>query len=490
MTLRGADLRLVLPHPVERAIFLTRSDERVDRLRLGFEAAGVQAHLGRPNSAPGTADLVVAAAHDAVRALGVPARTHLLLGRARTGALPHSGHHRVPLLIRGAVTRPVTVVPVNAPSALRYYLTRVSAPPSLAARLRNRVLADVSRTSLRLDRVMPSAALVTMVTRSNESISVPAVMQAAHRLGVPLGTQWVLALGTGDDLQRAAFHVLTEGRRRWVLKVARVPAAAASLARDEAGLALVTSLGGAAADHAPTHLGCFEVAGLTGSVETAAPGRPLLELLGSRPLPLIDRVCTWIVALGTTTAAPASALDHERHRLEQSVLPAWRRFGAPADLVQRVPSVPGVLQHNDLGSWNVVTDGQAFMAIDWESARPVGMPLWDLCYFLADVLPRLEGPADPDIYLHRALALFAGHSPHSSILFRWVGAAVRALQVPPSAVGSLVTLCWLHHGLSAGARARSLGDSAAAPLGHLGLLGSHWLADPALGPSWSAWTSG
>ena len=55
-----------------------------------------------------------------------------------------------------------------------------------------------------------------------------------------------------------------------------------------------------------------------------------------------------------------------------------------------------------------MTDGRAFMAIDWESARPAGMPLWDLCYFLADALPRLEGSADRETYLNRTLTLFAG----------------------------------------------------------------------------------
>jgi hypothetical protein len=172
------------------------------------------------------------------------------------------------------------------------------------------------------------------------------------------------------------------------------------------------------------------------------------------------------------------------------VLPAWRRFGAPADLVERLPDVPAVLQHNDLGTWNIVTDGRAFMAIDWESARPAGMPLWDLCYFLADALPRLEGSADRDTYLNRTLTLFAGHSAHSALLFRWIREAVRALQIPPAAVGPLVTLCWLHHGLSADARTRALGASRAAPLGHLGLMGPHWLVHPALGPSWSAWETG
>jgi hypothetical protein len=396
----------------------------------------------------------------------------------------------VPLLIRGAVTRPETVVPVRPPAALRYYLSGMSSPPNLTSRLRNRAFVAISRGPVPAERLMPASALATLVTEEARTRPVPALVRAAHALGVPPDAQWVLGLGRGDDLQRSVFHLLQHGERRWVLKFARVPGAADSFARDEAGLALVRSAGGATAAHAPTHLGNLQVGGHSGSVESAAPGRPLLELLGKRPLPLIDRIAAWVLQMSMTTAAPAAALQPERHRLEREVLPAWRPLGAPADLVQRLPAVPAVLQHNDLGTWNILTDGRGFMAVDWESAQAAGMPLWDLCYFLADALPRLEGSADPDTYLNRTLTLFAGHAPHSGLLFRWIRDAVRAVQLPPAAVGSLVTLCWLHHGLSAEARTEALASSAAAPLGHLALLGRHWLVHPELGPSWSAWEAG
>lgn len=489
MSLRAADLRFVLPHHIESTTLLLRPDDlRIDQFRLGLEAAGIRVHLGcahdRTHQVRG---LVVAAAHDADRALQVPARAHLLLGRVRSNLLQPSVRVGQPLLIRGAVTRPETVVPISSPEALRYYLTRMSSPPTLTGRLRNRAFVAMSGTPVSPERFVPASALATLVTEPTRPPLVPALVRSAHALGVPPDARWVLAFGRGDDLQRSIFHLLHKGQRRWVLKFARVPGAGSSFARDEEGLALVRVTGGTTAAHAPTHLGRFDVSGHCGSLESAAPGRPLLELLSERPMRLIDRIAGWILQMSTATAAPAAALGPERHRLEAEVLPFWRRFGAPADLVQQLPDVPAVLQHNDLGTWNVLTDGREFMAVDWESARPAGAPLWDLCYFLADALPRLEDPADPDVQLHRALRLFAGRSPYSPLLFRWLRAAVTSLQIPRGAVGPLVTLCWLHHGLSAEARSHQLGTSAAAPLGHLALLGRHWLDDPALGPSWAAW---
>lgn len=488
MSLRAADLRFVLPHHVESTTLLLRpGDLRIDQFRLGLEAAGVRVRLGwAQDRADQIRDLVVAAADDADRALQVPARAHLLLGRVRPSRLQPSGRVGQPLLIRGAVTRPETVVPIRPSEALGYYLGCIASPPRPTGRLRNRAFAAVARTPVSPQRLLPADALATLVTEPNRP-PLPALVRAAHTFGVPSDARWVLAFGRGDDLQRSIFHLLHAGDRRWVLKFARVPGAASSFARDEEGLALVRAAGGTIAAHAPTHLGRFEVGGHCGSVESAAPGRPLLELLSKRPLPLIDRIAGWIVQMSTTTAAPVAALGPERSRLEAEVLPFWRRFGAPADLVQQLSDVPAVLSHNDLGTWNILTDGRAFMAVDWESARPAGAPLWDLCYFLADALARLEGRADPDVQLQRTLKLFAGRSPYSPLLFKWLRAAVTALQIPRGAVGPLVTLCWLHHGLSAEARSHQLTTSAAAPLGHLALLGRHWLDDPALGPSWAAW---
>ena len=133
MTLRGADLRFVLPHQVETATLLARSgDMRIDQFRRGLEAAGVRVHVGWPHDrAHDTSELVIAAAQDAGRALQVPARSHLLLGRVSTNLLRQNHRRGVPLLIRGAVARPVTVVPISPPEALRYYLGRMSSPPKL-----------------------------------------------------------------------------------------------------------------------------------------------------------------------------------------------------------------------------------------------------------------------------------------------------------------------------------------------------------------------
>jgi hypothetical protein len=253
-------------------------------------------------------------------------------------------------------------------------------------------------------------------------------------------------------------------------------------------LALVRAAGGAVAAHAPAYLGRLAVGASTASVETAAQGRQLVRLMVQRPWSVIDAIAEWTLQANLQTARRAAALAPERARLRQLLAEVGPAVGAGADVVDSIPPIPGVMQHNDLGSWNIISDGRGFTVVDWESAREVGFPLWDLLYFAADVLARVDGPADPGTLLHRTLQVFAGRSPHSARLFRWLRSAAGALGVPMSALGAVATLCWLHHGQSAGRRRVALQGAAPAPVGHLALLAPAWLTEPGLGISWRALT--
>ena len=143
-----------------------------------------------------------------------------------------------------------------------------------------------------------------------------------------------------------------------------------------------------------------------------------------------------------------------------------------------------------LGCWNVVVGPSGFTSVDWESAREHGLPLWDLVYFLTDALATLAGAASPQAQDELSMELLRGDSCRSPFLFGWVERAVRDLQIPREAVGPLVTLGWLHHGLSHRTRATALrragGGEPALP-GPAGRLASIWLTDPALGVDWRAW---
>jgi len=207
----------------------------------------------------------------------------------------------------------------------------------------------------------------------------------------------------------------------------------------------------------------------------------------ARKLRLVEDVADWllVVALETRRAGGAAAAEVERLRLD--VLPASPAVDAAALL--GLEELPTVLQHNDLGSWNILVGRSGdFTAVDWESARAAGFPLWDLWYFLASVLPQVDRP-DGD-RLAAFVELFRGEAPSSGLLFERTREHVRALAVPAEAVGRLATLCWLHHGLSHTAREGTLARYArdAPPtLWAASRYAEAWLTDPALGPAWNRW---
>jgi hypothetical protein len=227
-------------------------------------------------------------------------------------------------------------------------------------------------------------------------------------------------------------------------------------------------------------------------VETAAPGEPLSGLLGRSPkaaLSAVEKIASWIVQLGVKTDG-SSALDGERQRLRDEIVPRWLDQGATTTLVDSLPELHGVLQHNDLGSWNIVVQrGGGFVAVDWESACASGLPLWDLLYFLVDCLPLLEGARTAAERVNGAVRMLRGESAMSPMFFRWLSRGAEAAQVPDEAVGAIATLCWLHHGLSHVSRreAAELAEpGGAAELFPIDLLAPMWLSDPALGPAWKA----
>jgi hypothetical protein len=284
-----------------------------------------------------------------------------------------------------------------------------------------------------------------------------------------------------------------------VIKFARVPGYAAPFERDERGLRLAEAAGPAVTAHAPRLLGRFEVDGLAASVEQAAPGRRLTALLqGPAPRPAklraIEAVAGWLVELGRATAAAGPDLEPERRRLEREVLPAWAAAGVPGDLVARVPAVPGVLQHNDVGCWNVIVDGERFVAVDWESARWPGLPLWDLLYFHVDALVHLDGRWPAGERQAHAARLLRGEAGDSSrVLMRWLDRATSTLEIPRRAIAPIATLGWLHHGLSPGARAAAVASLAPGRLstGTYGeWMADVWLTTPGLGPEWPALDTG
>jgi hypothetical protein len=460
VSLDRIDARFLLPRRARSALVLGD----LPHWRAGLPQAGVRVvDRGQP------ADLAVTSRAHAREAVAARCPMTLVEG-GRAGGRPFFAVPRA--------ASPRLLVPVRRPEIARYALRRFEAPSKRALRLRNEIAARAVGLGL-----VPGRFVVGVGGAAGS----PFVLRAAEEAGaVPAEADWFLAAGQGDALSRGVFVLFPprDARPTHVVKFARVTGYAEPFERDERGLELVRRAGSVVAAHAPELGARFTAEEIECSVERAAVGERLFAVLQGGAPPavreaLVDTIAEWLIEVAVVTRTPATTSNAEGFAREWDV--------DPAELV--LPEgTPGSLQHNDLGSWNVVVDGTRFTLLDWEDAQPDGLPPGDLWYFLADALAHLDGVATTARADH-FVRLFRGELPASQLLFARTRQAVERLELPEQAVGRMATLCWLRHGSADRERRRAaaeLGGTTLAPIDFAELT-HRWLTEPGLGPRWNLW---
>lgn len=476
--IRIADVRFLADVPARRVMVL---GELAD-WRPALTAASVDVVEEAP-------DLVIAERRHARRAASLGAQTVIVLGSAPM-ILRRRGYRTRAMVVRkgGAGAGLRLVVPADAAAAVRHALLARVPGRSGRKRVATRALVAAVR------RGIPLPGTITVGTKTGGQ---PLTLARAEEVGVAPTGDWCLLTGDGDDLQRLVWLCFTNRREspEYAVKSTRVPGNDEPFAREVDALGSLTSLPPGIRRHAPHLHGRLVVDGMPATVETAAPGQPLHVLLAAEERPhassLVERVADWAVDLAEATCLPPPDLAPELRRLHEQVVPEWVDAGAPRGLVAMLPQLSGCLQHNDLGPWNILVDGPSFTVVDWESSVRCGLPLWDLVYFLSDALTARPGVASNDERLERILALLRGQDRASAAMFTRLRNASETLRVPADAVGAIVTLGWLHHGLSATRRAQraarhGVASGAASAAGPLQQIAKPWLSDPSLGVRWPA----
>jgi len=435
------------------------------------------------------ADIATATAATLAAAISAEPR-HIVVEGGGARALRAASYSVSRYLTVPAAADPAVIVPVGAASPARYALREWLAPAGGPKRLRNRVAAELVARGL-----LPPGKGFALGTKTPGK---PFLVAAAEHLGVPAMASWFLVPGAGDALSRGVFQLFDPGAREpaWALKFARVPGYEEPFARDEQGLRLAALAGSTAREHVPRLIGRFEAGGLPASLETAAIGQRLAAYLASgagrhEKLRTIQQVAEWTIAIGAETAAPAARYTGERAELLEQIAAGWSGRGMPPASSTDLRSVPAVLEHRDLGSWNIVVGRGTFTVLDWEDATFAGFPLWDLWYLLADAIAHLDGAGTdgPEKERH-FVQLFRGELPSSALLFSLTRRTVDALHLLESDVSGLALHAWLWHGIAHLARTEALERHApgAAPARTASeRRASLWLSEPGLGPNWSAW---
>ena len=480
MSLRRVDPRFCLPEPVRTAVVLGE----LPGWSQGLAEAGVEVRSAGP------ADLAVAASSAGREALAKGANV-ILEGRGGRRLISSAGRRAQAILLRPRIDRAETLLPLGERKPVAYAISNWSAGTTRVKRARNRLAATLASNGL-LPEVEPVVALGT----SQDGGRLPYLVQAAIPLGVPADAGWFMTCGHGDALSRNVFQLFPPDAHQpaWVLKFARVPGYDDPFRRDERGLALAAGSGQLVASHAPQLLGRFAVDGVEASLETAATGKRLRAALlapgPERPkLELVGRVAEWLLGVARETAGPAEALRPELDRIASDVVPTWSDR-VPAELVQALPTLPAVLQHNDMGCWNIVVDDYGFTAVDWESAHRHGLPLWDLLYFLTDALVTLDDPGSPAAQDERrdASCAVSRHGRRFSSSGFGERCVISRFRPQPWARSSRSAGSTMRsHVIRAWRRSRRVGVDEAIATAPVGRLAEIWLADAALGPEWRAW---
>jgi hypothetical protein len=470
-----AESRFLLPGKVETAVLF----DAHAAWREGLSEFGVVVD-GPRGIRP---DLAVCTPASVRQAAESGASMVLVEGRVRDSQLTRAGYQVERYASLPSAAHPHLLIPLGRRAPARFALGTWLAPDRLWKGGRNRLLAAAIGTG---NWSLPARS----ITVASREPPVPRMISATSDLGLPPDAEWILAPAQGDRLSRGVFLVLPpgEGRPSHVVKFARVPGWNQPFELDEAAAALLAGAGDAVTRRVPRLLGRRFVDGLGTSVETAAAGQRLIGFLHTPAPPgakhsTIDQIAEWVLELGRSTLAAPATLAPEYERMARDL--------SSGTLVERLSGVPAVLQHNDLGTWNIAVDGPDFTILDWESARRYGLPLWDLWYFLMDAEAHAARAATLDEREEHFARLFGGRIAASERLFRWTRRIASGLGIPDDAIGALATLCWLHHGSSGALREEELSrfDHTAEPAFWLQLLERlrhRWMTDPSLGPDWSA----
>jgi hypothetical protein len=431
---------------------------RPDRWAAALAAWGVEVTVAE-------AELAVGSDPAALAATG--AASVLLDGADRRGRLAAAGYRVRTWRTTPTVLGAVALVPESDPVLRRQLRTGGS------SRNPRQLAADAVRRARGGDAVTVAVRAAASGDAGQGVEPRPLVLQQLQ----PAPGTVALLLGQASDRRRPVFLLgMPDGQHRSVIKTGF---GAEAHRRAEAEQGVLRELARLRVTAVPVALGSGRVGELVWAAETALPGRPLLDVLGTMPpaagLRALERAVDWLSLLAKTTRGPA-AVDgglqlRPPYDKASSLLPA---------------GLPGVLVHGDLAN-NVLLDDGQLGVLDWETARR-GLPLHDLLPLLCQGLARVRrvSPAEAPGLL---LPTLRGETADSPWLMRQVRGSLRRLEIPLEAAGDLAAAAlasWASLRLVHDELVRAAGGAVTAWTSPADVLAPRWLDDPHLGREWPA----
>jgi hypothetical protein len=280
----------------------------------------------------------------------------------------------------------------------------------------------------------------------------------ASRAGIDLdGWRWGIAAPGRYSSKKVLCFLFPPGDQepRVIVKITRDPAFNDRLENErQALIALAERL--AKPDGIPQVVFDGAHAGLVAVGESVLPGVPFrCQTTGQPDCPLADAAFGWLTELGARTAGStvpaaeaAAVLDELLGRFRDVYTISAGELAVLGSQLEALGTsdtpFPLVFQHGDPGIWNALATpagGVAFL--DWETAEPSGVPLWDLLYF-ARSYGRIGG---------RGAGVF-GPAALDRVVARAIAEYCRRVALDPTLVEPLFFFCWVHRALKEATRLR------------------------------------
>jgi aminoglycoside phosphotransferase (APT) family kinase protein len=298
----------------------------------------------------------------------------------------------------------------------------------------------------------------------------PAYVRAiAQADGVDLSNRRWALLAPGDyATQKILMPIYDDlGGAEMMVKITPEPANTARLLNEADALQRLARLPLRARGTVPAVRFAGTHAGRAVVGETWVEGKPFrTRAEGSTACPLLHAASDWLADLGSVSVEhrPAAEMAVALRELFDQFVEVHRPpetessfLAAQIELVARHEGkLPVVLQHGDPGSWNMlVTDDGRVAILDWESAEPAGVPLWDLLYFLRSYGTLVSRRAGARNRLRAAAHHFLEPTQLQSYIVDRIHRSARDLSLPSALIESLFYACWMHRALKEATRMSS-----------------------------------
>jgi Ser/Thr protein kinase RdoA (MazF antagonist) len=215
------------------------------------------------------------------------------------------------------------------------------------------------------------------------------------------------------------------------------------------------------AARAPAVLGELGVGGVAAVVEGALLGAPFLEASTLRPTcRLAADAAAAVTELAAATSTVVAGADlatgladlHSRFVADQRPSrDAARELERQVGVIAARRTVPAVVVHGDLGTWNLVVVDERVRILDWESATVDGPPLWDLAYLMRSYAVR-SGRRRGLSRMRSITRHLVDGSPLTSAMATWVRAYRDVTGIDPELAEALFHTCWMHRAVKESAR--------------------------------------